>query len=58
MKDSVAVYDKMEILKCFNKHFIFSGCLSDSDCSASVKPYADVLVFILFFFLYRTFIKT
>lgn len=27
LKDSVPVYDKMEVLNCFNKHFISSGSL-------------------------------
>ena len=45
MKDSVAVYDKMEILNCFNEHFISSGSLFDSACSASVKPCTDIPVY-------------
>ena len=44
MKDSVAVSDKMEILKCFNEHFILSGSLFDTTCSATVKPCTDVPV--------------
>lgn len=45
MKDSVAIYDKMEILNCLNEHFISSGSLFDSDCSFSVKPYTDALAY-------------
>lgn len=45
MKDSVAIYDKIEILNCLNEHFISSGSLFDSDCSFSVKPYTDALAY-------------
>ena len=48
MKDSVAVHDKMEILNCFNKHFISSGSLFDFACSVSVKPCTDWSVFLPF----------
>lgn len=35
MKDSAAVHDKMEILNCFNKHFICSGSPFESCCPGS-----------------------
>ena len=35
LKDSVAVYDKTEMLNCFNKHFVSSGRLFDSVSSVS-----------------------
>ena len=33
MKDAVAVSDKMEMLNCFNEHFILSGSLFENSCS-------------------------
>ena len=36
LKDSVAVYDKTEMLNCFNEHFVSSGRLFDSVSSVSV----------------------
>ena len=41
LKDSVAVYDKTEMLNCFNEHFVSSGRLFDSVSSVSVQPCVD-----------------
>ena len=45
IKDSVAIHDKMDILNCFNKHFISSGFLFEFNCFVSVKPCTDVPVY-------------
>ena len=37
LKDSVAIYDKTEMLNCFNEHFVSSGRLFDSVCFFSVR---------------------
>lgn len=41
LKDSVAVFDKTEMLNCFNEHFVSSGRLFDSVSSVSVQPCVD-----------------
>ena len=41
LKDSVTVYDKSEVLNCFNKHFLLSGSLFDSTGAAPVTPCTD-----------------
>lgn len=45
-KDSVAIYDKMEMLNCFNRHFISSGSLFDAVGSVPAKPCSDIPVHI------------
>lgn len=45
LKDSVPVYDKTEVLNCFNKHFISSGSLLDSVGSFSDEPLTDLPAF-------------
>jgi hypothetical protein len=41
LKDSVAVYDKTEMLNFFNEHSVSSGRLFDSVSSVSVQPCVD-----------------
>ena len=41
LEDYVAVYDKTDMLNCFNEHFVSSGRLFDSVSSVSVQPSVD-----------------
>ena len=43
LKDSVAIYDKTEMLNSYN-HFVSSGRLFNSVSSVSVQPCVDELV--------------
>ena len=38
LKDSVPVYDRTEVLNCFNNHFVSSGSLFESMGAATVSP--------------------
>lgn len=45
LKDSDPVYDRTEVLNCFNKHFVSSGSLFDSTGAAPVSPCTNPQIF-------------
>lgn len=55
-KDTVNIYDRMEIMNWFNTHFISSGSFLDSLVPVNVKSFAHLLVVYTFIQLLKIWI--